>query len=99
MTLQRGMLLALFLGVSLAAAGIAQQSEESDPPETTTEAESSTEDTEAPTEQEVLDAESAAVDEILDDAELIYKEDEDSEDFIPSQQVSADQSLDYPIDI
>lgn len=96
MTLKRGMLLALFLGVSLAAAGIAQQSEESDAPETTAEGESSTE---APTEQEVLDAESAAVDEILDDAELIYKEDEDSEDFIPSQQVSADQSLDYPIDI
>ena len=65
MTLKRGMLLALFLGVSLAAAGIAQQSEESDAPETTAEGESSTE---APTEQEVLDAESAAVDEILDDA-------------------------------
>ncbi|MEO0346802.1 MAG: hypothetical protein AAF229_11145 [Pseudomonadota bacterium] len=99
MTLQRGMLLALFLGVSLAAAGIAQQSDESDAPETTTEGEPSTEGSEAPTEKDVLDAESAAVDEILDDAELIYKEDEDSEDFIPSQQVSADQSLDYPIDI
>lgn len=99
MTLQRGMLLALFLGVSLAAVGIAQQSDESDTSETTAEDAQATESADGPTEQEVLDAEGAAVDEILEDAELIYKEDEDSEDFIPSQQVSADQSLDYPIDI
>ncbi|MEL6950554.1 MAG: hypothetical protein AAGM16_10635 [Pseudomonadota bacterium] len=99
MTLKRGMFLALILGVSLAAAGIAQQSDDSDTPETTTEGEQAAEGTDGPTEQEVLDAEDAAVDEILEDAELIYKEDEDSEDFIPSQQVSADQSLDYPIDI
>ncbi|MEO0615996.1 MAG: hypothetical protein AAFY69_07650 [Pseudomonadota bacterium] len=99
MTLQRGMLLALILGVSLAAVGIAQQSDESDTSETTAEEAQATESADGPTEQEVLDAEGAAVDEILEDAELIYKEDEDSEDFIPSQQVSADQSLDYPIDI
>ncbi|MEO1593884.1 MAG: hypothetical protein AAFS02_01415 [Pseudomonadota bacterium] len=99
MTLQRGMLLALILGVSLTAVGIAQQSDESDTSENTAEEAQATESADGPTEQEVLDAEGAAVDEILEDAELIYKEDEDSEDFIPSQQVSADQSLDYPIDI
>ncbi|MEL6447262.1 MAG: hypothetical protein AAFQ62_04865 [Pseudomonadota bacterium] len=99
MTLHRGMFLALILGVSLAAVGIAQQSDDSDTPETSAESEQATEVADGPTEQEVLEAEDAAVDEILQDAELIYKEDEDSEDFIPSQQVSADQSLDYPIDI
>lgn len=44
-----------------------------------------------------LAAEDAAVDQVLSDAELIYEDDES--DFTPSQQVSADQSLDYPIDI
>ncbi|MEL7297467.1 MAG: hypothetical protein AAGJ86_07370 [Pseudomonadota bacterium] len=44
-----------------------------------------------------LAAEDAAVDQVLKDAELIYGDDD--KDFIPSQNVSADQSLDYPVDI
>lgn len=47
---------------------------------------------------EGLAAEDAEVDKVLKDAELIYQDDDDG-DFIPSQAVSADQSIDYPIDI
>ncbi len=50
-------------------------------------------------EEDVLAAEDAAVDEVLTEAELIYRDDGEDGDFIPSEQVSADQSLDYPIDI
>lgn len=48
------------------------------------------------TEEDELAAEDAAVEDVLSEAELIYRDDGD---FIPSEQVSADQSLDYPIDI
>ncbi|MEO0576022.1 MAG: hypothetical protein AAF004_11200 [Pseudomonadota bacterium] len=57
--------------------------------------------TEAPAaveDEEALAAEDAEVEQVLKDAELIYKDDDDG-DFIPSQAVSADQSIDYPIDI
>ena len=55
----------------------------------------------APTNQETtpeseLEAEDAEVEDVLRDAELIY---EDDDDFIPSQSVSADQSIEYPVDI
>lgn len=56
----------------------------------------------APTEVEADDeraAEDAAVEAVLEDAELIYGEDEETDDFVPSQEVSADQLLDYPVDI
>ncbi|MEN7343781.1 MAG: hypothetical protein AAAFM81_12600 [Pseudomonadota bacterium] len=44
-----------------------------------------------------LAAEDAEVEKVLSDAELIYGDEDD--DFIPSKNVSADQSLDYPVDI
>lgn len=76
---------AAFCGLSFA------QVSETD--ETNTSTESS-----ASADEEALAEEEAAVAEVLSDAELIYEDDEDS-DFIPSQRVTADQSLDYPIDI
>ncbi|MEM9171423.1 MAG: hypothetical protein AAGA84_01835 [Pseudomonadota bacterium] len=48
------------------------------------------------TERSTRDAEDAEVEAVLKDAELVYENDDD---FIPSQQVSADQSIDFPIDI
>ena len=95
MTRRQRAMLALIAGLSLAMAGVAQQSD--DAAESGDAAQEAA--PEAPTEADVQAAEDAAVEEVLSDAELIYEEDEDSEDFIPSQQVSADQSLDYPIDI
>ena len=85
--------LAVCLGLSLAAAVTAQQADD------TSGADAAAETAAEPTDDDTLAAEDAAVDEVLSDAELVYEEDEDTGDFIPSQQVSADQSLDYPIDI
>lgn len=42
------------------------------------------------------EAEDKAVQDVLDEAAVIY---EDDDTFTPTQEVSADQSLDYPIDI
>lgn len=42
------------------------------------------------------EAEDKAVQDVLDEAAIIY---EDDDTFTPTQEVSADQSLDYPIDI
>ena len=50
-------------------------------------------------EEDRIAAEDAAVEEVLSEAELIYRDDEENGDFVPSESVSADQSLDYPIDI
>ncbi|MEM7610459.1 MAG: hypothetical protein AAF270_02195 [Pseudomonadota bacterium] len=91
-----------FIGGLAAAMTYAQD----DTPETQTEstaAESSqaeVDETQAePTVDEDLSAEDAAVQEVLSEAELIYRENDGDEDFIPTEQASADQSLDYPIDI
>lgn len=82
---------ALAAGLLLALAGIAQDSDESDDAGAATEA--------APSD-ETLAEEDAAVQEVLEETDdIVYREDEGSEDFIPSQGVSADQSIDYPIDI
>ena len=83
---------AVALGLALAAASGAQQSDDAP-------ADAAAEAAAEPVDDETLAAEDAAVDEVLADAELVYEEDEDTGDFIPSEQVSADQSLDYPIDI
>lgn len=99
MTLHKRAALALVLGVSLAAAGIAQQSDDAAEVEANTSSGETQTAPEAPTEEDVIAAEDAAVDEVLSETDLVYEEDKGSEDFIPSQQVSADQSLDYPIDI
>lgn len=100
MTRYRRAAMALALGVSLAAAGIAQQADDGAEADAGDTDSSETEaPPEAPTEDDVIAAEDAAVDEVLAESDLVYEEDEDSKDFIPSQQVSADQSLDYPIDI
>ena len=56
------------------------------------------EQTESETQDDDLAAEDAAVQEVLKDAELIYSDDDDG-DFIPTEAVSADQSIDYPVDI
>lgn len=82
---------ALAAGLLLALAGIAQESEGTG--DAAAEAEA------APSETSMAE-EDAAVEEVLSDTDdIVYREDEGSEDFIPSQEVSADQSIDYPIDI
>jgi hypothetical protein len=77
----------------LAALTTAVSGQESESPPAQDQAE-----VEAPVDDERA-AEDAAVEQVLEDAELIYGEDEEADDFIPSQQVSADQLLDYPVDI
>lgn len=82
---------ALAAGLLLAFAGIAQESEDTGEAAATAQ---------APPVDEGLAEEDAAVQEVLDETDdIVYREDEGSEDFIPSQAVSADQSIDYPIDI
>ena len=46
---------------------------------------------------EALERESAAVDEILSELELIYEDSGD--DFIPTQPISPDTTIDFPVDI
>ena len=82
---------ALAAGLLLAFAGIAQESDDAEDAATAAE---------APPVDEALAEEDAAVQEVLEETDdIVYREDEGSEDFIPSQGVSADQSIDYPIDI
>ena len=79
--------LALLIGAWLTATVVAQQSDDAAPP--------SAEETAA-----AIEAEDAEVEAVLSETDdIVYREDEGDEDFIPSQEVSSDQSLDYPIDI
>ena len=82
---------ALAAGLAVALAVIAQETDDTDEAAATT--------APAPDDPSLAE-EDAAVEEVLSETDdLVYREDEDSEDFIPSQAVSADQSIDYPIDI
>ena len=82
---------ALAVGLVLAFTGIAQEADDT---------EDAAAVAEAPPSDEALAEEDAAVQEVLDETDdIVYREDEGSEDFIPSQGVSADQSIDYPVDI
>ena len=54
---------------------------------------------EAAKEAEELAAEDAAVDEVLAESELIYEDERENPDFVPTRDVSADQSVDFPVDI
>ena len=96
--LYKALALAALLMLWAAQPAQAQQSQadESQADETSAEAAPVGEGAPMASEEDELAAEDAAVDDVLSEAELIYR---DEGDFIPSEQVSADQSLDYPIDI
>ena len=92
----RLLIVSLFLA-ALAGIALGQVSTTDDQPTTEAAAEAPPIEESTAEEDAELAAEDAAVDQVLKDAELIYGDDD--EDFIPSQNVSADQSLDYPVDI
>ncbi|MEM8547412.1 MAG: hypothetical protein AAGF46_04525 [Pseudomonadota bacterium] len=87
MTVWHRMFLVGFAALLLMTVALAQQEETAPVNETAAE---------AAADESTLEAEDAEVDDILRDVELIYK---DEDDFTPSQSISADQSVEYPVDI